>query len=125
MNLTAPIYFSAGMTERANEYYKLYIGWTNENVKATFVERYDSYTRGGGGGRWLQFNANGRNVSLMSAWFYFSNMFDFKHIRSFDRTMADQPGPMVLFATPGMLHAGWIFFFRFSFFFFFFSYYVN
>eukprot|EP00019_Armaparvus_languidus_P003565 CAMPEP_0168604730 /NCGR_PEP_ID=MMETSP0420-20121227/15490_1 /TAXON_ID=498008 /ORGANISM="Pessonella sp." /LENGTH=459 /DNA_ID=CAMNT_0008643941 /DNA_START=234 /DNA_END=1611 /DNA_ORIENTATION=+ len=73
MNLTAPIYFSAGMTERANEYYKLYIGWTNENVKATFVER---------------------------------NMFDFKHIRSFDRTMADQPGPMVLFATPGMLHAG-------------------
>jgi integrator complex subunit 11 len=33
-------------------------------------------------------------------------MFDFKHIRSFDRTMADQPGPMVLFATPGMLHAG-------------------
>lgn len=73
MNLTVPIYFSAGMTERATEYYKLFIGWTNENVKQTFVER---------------------------------NMFDFKHIRPFDRTMGDQPGPMVLFATPGMLHAG-------------------
>lgn len=73
MNLNVPIYFSAGMTERATEYYKLFIGWTNENVKQTFVER---------------------------------NMFDFKHIRPFDRAMGDQPGPMVLFATPGMLHAG-------------------
>jgi len=34
------------------------------------------------------------------------NMFDFKHIGSFDRSYADAPGPMVLFATPGMLHAG-------------------
>lgn len=33
-------------------------------------------------------------------------MFDFKHISAFERGMADQPGPMVLFATPGMLHAG-------------------
>lgn len=73
MNLNVPIYFSAGMTERANEYYKLFIGWTNENVKQTFTER---------------------------------NMFDFEHIRPFDRAMADQPGAMVLFATPGMLHAG-------------------
>jgi integrator complex subunit 11 len=33
-------------------------------------------------------------------------MFDFKHIKSFEKSMADHPGPMVLFATPGMLHAG-------------------
>lgn len=33
-------------------------------------------------------------------------MFDFKHIRPFERHYADQPGPCVLFATPGMLHAG-------------------
>lgn len=33
-----PIYFSAGMTERANEYYKLFVGWTNEHIKSTFVE---------------------------------------------------------------------------------------
>ena len=34
------------------------------------------------------------------------NMFDFKHIRPFDKTYAEVPGPMVVFATPGMLHAG-------------------
>lgn len=33
-------------------------------------------------------------------------MFEFKHIKPFDRAYADSPGPMVLFATPGMLHAG-------------------
>ncbi len=33
-------------------------------------------------------------------------MFDFKHIKPFDRAYADAPGGMVLFATPGMLHAG-------------------
>jgi hypothetical protein len=33
-------------------------------------------------------------------------MFDFKHISAFERAMADEPGAMVLFATPGMLHAG-------------------
>ena len=35
-----------------------------------------------------------------------SNMFDFKHIRPFDRSTVDARGPCVLFATPGMLHAG-------------------
>jgi integrator complex subunit 11 len=33
-------------------------------------------------------------------------MFDFKHIKPFDRSYIDKPGPMVVFATPGMLHAG-------------------
>jgi integrator complex subunit 11 len=33
-------------------------------------------------------------------------MFDFKYIKPFERSFADNPGPMVLFATPGMLHAG-------------------
>ncbi len=33
-------------------------------------------------------------------------MFDFKHIKIFDKSYADQPGPMVVFATPGMLHGG-------------------
>jgi len=33
-------------------------------------------------------------------------MFEFKHIRAFDKSYADSPGPMVVFATPGMLHAG-------------------
>jgi integrator complex subunit 11 len=73
MNLSVPVYFSAGLTEKANLYYKLFINWTNQKIKNTFVRR---------------------------------NMFDFKHIRPFERNLVDKPGPMVLFATPGMLHAG-------------------
>eukprot|EP00742_Colponemidia_sp_Colp-10_P009000 GILJ01009780.1.p1 GENE.GILJ01009780.1~~GILJ01009780.1.p1 ORF type:complete len:648 (+),score=86.46 GILJ01009780.1:130-1944(+) len=73
MNLTVPIYFSTGLTEKANYYYKLFISWTNQNIKQTFVKR---------------------------------NMFDFKHVQPFDRAYVHAPGPMVLFATPGMLHAG-------------------
>lgn len=73
MNLKVPIYFSAGLTEKANNYYKMFISWTNEKIRKTFVDR---------------------------------NMFDFKHIKPFDRSYIDNPGPMVVFATPGMLHAG-------------------
>eukprot|EP01113_Clastostelium_recurvatum_P006652 TRINITY_DN13026_c0_g1_i7.p1 TRINITY_DN13026_c0_g1~~TRINITY_DN13026_c0_g1_i7.p1 ORF type:complete len:672 (+),score=126.31 TRINITY_DN13026_c0_g1_i7:248-2017(+) len=68
-----PVYFSAGLVEKANLYYKLFINWTNQKIKRTFVKR---------------------------------NMFDFKHIKPFERSMMDLPGGMVLFATPGMLHAG-------------------
>lgn len=36
-----------------------------------------------------------------------SPIFDFRHIRPLDQKSAlDMPGPMVLFATPGMLHSG-------------------
>lgn len=74
MNLGhVPVYFSAGLVEKANLYYKLFINWTNQKIKETFVKH---------------------------------NMFDFKHIKAFDRAYADKSGPMVLFATPGMLHAG-------------------
>jgi len=34
------------------------------------------------------------------------NMFDFHHIKPFDRNLMDVPTSMVVFATPGMLHAG-------------------
>ncbi|KAM9952682.1 hypothetical protein ACTFIR_007736 [Dictyostelium discoideum] len=68
-----PIYFSAGLAEKANLYYKLFINWTNQKIKQTFVKR---------------------------------NMFDFKHIKPFQSHLVDAPGAMVLFATPGMLHAG-------------------
>ena len=36
----------------------------------------------------------------------YRNMFDFKHIKPFEKQFADLPGPMVLFASPGMLHTG-------------------
>lgn len=73
MKLNVPVFFSAGLTERANDYYKLFISWTNQKIKKTFTER---------------------------------NMFDFTHIKPFERSFADRPGPMVLFAAPGMLHSG-------------------
>uniref|UniRef100_A0A4W5NTX7 Integrator complex subunit 11 n=1 Tax=Hucho hucho TaxID=62062 RepID=A0A4W5NTX7_9TELE len=59
--------------KKANHYYKLFITWTYQKIRKTFVQR---------------------------------NMFEFKHIKAFDRTYADNPGPMVVFATAGMLHAG-------------------
>ena len=94
MNLKVPIYFSMGLTEKvrrfhsqliysfsvlfvnffqATNYYKLFITWTNQKIKSTFVQR---------------------------------NMFDFEHIKPFEKSYADNPGPMVVFATPGMLHGG-------------------
>lgn len=73
MNLKVPVYFAQGLTEKANNYYKMFITWTNQKIRKTFVQR---------------------------------NMFDFKHIKPFDRTFIDNPGPMVVFASPGMLHAG-------------------
>eukprot|EP01062_Namystynia_karyoxenos_P063551 TRINITY_DN56350_c0_g1_i1.p1 TRINITY_DN56350_c0_g1~~TRINITY_DN56350_c0_g1_i1.p1 ORF type:complete len:746 (+),score=229.55 TRINITY_DN56350_c0_g1_i1:67-2238(+) len=33
MGLTVPIYFSPGMVRRANEYYRLFVAWTNEAVQ--------------------------------------------------------------------------------------------
>lgn len=73
MNLKTPIYFAIGLTEKATNYYKLFIPWTNQKIKKTFVKR---------------------------------NMFEFRHIKPFDRNFADNKEPMVVFATPGMLHAG-------------------
>ncbi|XP_044729979.1 integrator complex subunit 11 [Chrysoperla carnea] len=73
MNLKIPVYFALGLTEKANNYYKMFITWTNQKIRKTFVQR---------------------------------NMFDFKHIKPFDRSYIDNPGAMVVFATPGMLHAG-------------------
>ncbi|OZJ05629.1 hypothetical protein BZG36_01524 [Bifiguratus adelaidae] len=34
------------------------------------------------------------------------NMFEFKHLKAWDRNLVDNPGPMVVFASPGMLNAG-------------------
>uniref|UniRef100_T1J0E4 Integrator complex subunit 11 n=1 Tax=Strigamia maritima TaxID=126957 RepID=T1J0E4_STRMM len=73
MNLKVPVYFAVGLTEKANNYYKMFITWTNQKIRKTFVHR---------------------------------NMFEFSHIKPFDRAYMDNPGAMVVFATPGMLHAG-------------------
>lgn len=48
---------------------------------------------------------NWTNEKIKSAYLT-DNMFDFKHIKPFSRYLIKSTGPMVLFATPGMLHAG-------------------
>jgi integrator complex subunit 11 len=73
MKNTVPIYFAAGMIEKAHFYYKLFANWMNEKIKTSF---------------------------------FINNMFEFKHIQSFDRNLIKSTAPMVLFATPGMLHGG-------------------
>lgn len=73
MNLKVPVFFSTGLTEKANNYYKMFITWTNEKIRKTFVEK---------------------------------NMFEFRHIKGFDRSYINNPGPMVVLSTPGMLHGG-------------------
>jgi integrator complex subunit 11 len=67
------VYFAAGMIEKANFYYRLFVNWTNEKIKSAYLT---------------------------------DNVFDFKHIKPFSRTLLKTNLPMVLFATPGMLHAG-------------------
>lgn len=71
--LQVPVYFSGGLTEKANEIYKKFISYTNETVKKKIFER---------------------------------NLFDYRHIRPFQRHYMEGDGPMVLFASPGMLHSG-------------------
>lgn len=73
MQLDVPIYFSGGLTEKANQIYKRYIDYTNDTIRK---------------------NVNERNV------------FDYKHIEPLQKHFLDRAGPMVLFASPGMLHSG-------------------
>lgn len=83
MNLKYPIYFAVGLTEKANNYYKMFITWTNQKIRKTFVHR---------------------------------NMFDFKHIKPFDKGYIDNPGAMVRFLhcfSAVLLIPIFIFFFHF------------
>lgn len=73
LRLNIPVYFSAGMAETANAYYRTFVEWTNENILDQLPIR---------------------------------NLFDFVHVRPFEKHYADLPGPMVLFSSPGMLHSG-------------------
>eukprot|EP01060_Flectonema_neradi_P020402 TRINITY_DN27944_c0_g1_i1.p1 TRINITY_DN27944_c0_g1~~TRINITY_DN27944_c0_g1_i1.p1 ORF type:complete len:739 (+),score=93.07 TRINITY_DN27944_c0_g1_i1:180-2219(+) len=76
-----PIYFSAGMVGRANDYYKLHTSWTSPAFKNP-------------AGRCSSSNGNS-----------FAN-FDFSDVSVFHDSLLSHPGPLVLFSTPGMLHAG-------------------
>ena len=76
MQLSVPIYFSEGMVQRANLFYKLFNSWTSPHVQ---------------------------HAAATTA----HNPFDFRHVLPFEKEKTlKQTGPCVLFATPGMLHAG-------------------
>ncbi len=48
---------------------------------------------------------NWTNEKIQNCYVY-NNLFDFKHIKPFDRNLLKSALPMVLLATPGMLHGG-------------------
>uniref|UniRef100_A0A383VXV8 Beta-Casp domain-containing protein n=1 Tax=Tetradesmus obliquus TaxID=3088 RepID=A0A383VXV8_TETOB len=73
--LQVPIYFSAPMAARANQFYRLLLNWASERLK-----------QGPPGSR-----AAG---------------FGFSRVQQWQPEMLTQPGPCVLFATPGMLQGG-------------------
>lgn len=73
MKINVPIYFSGGLTEKANNIYKQFISYTNENIIKNATK---------------------------------NNVFDFKNISTFQKHHLDLNTPMVLFASPGMLHSG-------------------
>lgn len=76
MLMTMPIYFSTGMVQQANLYYELFSSWTSAAIQ-------DAGT------------ASGRN------------MLAFRRIKAFEKARhLHAVWPCVLFATPGMLHAG-------------------
>ncbi|KAL7749081.1 hypothetical protein RI367_005486 [Sorochytrium milnesiophthora] len=89
----APIYFSGGLTSKSNDYYKLFITWTNQKLKQSLRTNSSDV------------NFYGDNTMAGQAHTQ-RNPFDFKHIKPFERKFANLPGPMVLFASPGMLHSG-------------------
>lgn len=81
---TVPIYFSAGMAEMANAYYRVFTSYTNEHLQETARGTYAG------------------ELALGER----SNPFDFAYVRPWERHYVDHPGPMVLFSSPGMLHSG-------------------
>jgi hypothetical protein len=80
LDLPMPMYFVGGLTSKSLVYYRLFLHWTNEKLRHTLLQ--------------------GRR-----------NPWDFKRIRSLqtsdtDLSSLDADGPMVVFASPGMLHSG-------------------
>ena len=76
--ITVPIYFYGAMSEKSNFYYKIFNNWTNERIKSVFLEH---------------------------------NVFNFDHIMSNTKSKQNEAyknadTPMIILATPGMLHAG-------------------
>jgi len=76
MDLAVPIYFSAGLAQKANDYYKLFINWCNQSIRQDLSEQ----------------NRNAFDFEHIESWNHA------QHI--------EVDSPCVLLATSGMLHAG-------------------
>ncbi|PHJ18020.1 metallo-beta-lactamase domain-containing protein, partial [Cystoisospora suis] len=81
MHLQFPIYFAGGMTEKANAYYRLYVHWSKAGMN-------------------ILSNSNTSDDGPPAS------AFSFPHILPFQSSLLSSPSPMVLLATPGMLHGG-------------------
>ena len=77
MNLKhIPVYFTSGLSTKANKYYELYTSWTNQSIKSLHL-KHKGY-----------------------------NSFNYQFIKLFHLSLLDQKKPMIIFATPGMLNGG-------------------
>ncbi|CDI75181.1 RNA-metabolising metallo-beta-lactamase domain-containing protein, putative [Eimeria praecox] len=94
--LQYPIYFGGGMTEKANKYYKLYVQWTGSDM----AHRLD-----GANTQHSTFADHVEEDELPGSGAGFGE-FDFQHISTLPPEVLTSPTPMVLLATPGMLHGG-------------------
>ncbi|KAL8426547.1 hypothetical protein Efla_006612 [Eimeria flavescens] len=94
--LQYPIYFGGGMTEKANKYYKLYVQWTGSDL----AHRLD-----GVNSQHHSFADHVDEDESAAADEEFG-AFDFSHISTLPPDVLTAPTPMVLLATPGMLHGG-------------------
>ncbi|KAJ1512687.1 hypothetical protein HMI54_015477 [Coelomomyces lativittatus] len=77
IHCSSKIYFTGGLTEKSLNYYRLFVHWTNQKLKHTLMDQQ-------------------------------RNPFDFKHIHSLphEGSVLERDEPMVVFASPGMLHSG-------------------
>uniref|UniRef100_A0A0G4FF16 Beta-Casp domain-containing protein n=1 Tax=Chromera velia CCMP2878 TaxID=1169474 RepID=A0A0G4FF16_9ALVE len=90
LQLDYPIFFLGAMTEKANRCYRLFSSWTREQLQLQFRQSDRDREREGGTGG--------------------GDLFDFPSIKyggpQTAGNLAEVKGPLVVFATPGMLHAG-------------------
>jgi hypothetical protein len=94
-----------GMMEKANFYYKLFFQWMNENMREHRPDTYAMSSFLSFSGAWHSsiFLSTIQTIQTMHA---YRSAFSFKHVKPLEKGMETKAGPMVIFATPGMLHAG-------------------
>jgi len=86
-SLQIPIYVSGELAASAHQFYRLFLEWTHPSLRAASLDNTIAAS--------LDHSVKRRR-----------NKFNFQHIKPFDEKYLNDPGPMVVFATPGMLSGG-------------------